>query len=299
MMIKKITISACLYSLLAVSTAFSQSDLLGSIEDKQDKPKGFTIATFKTTRLVNVHTLETVGKRTLDFRISHRFGSINSGSENFWGLDGPANIKLSLEYSYDGRLMAGFGRSSYEKLYDGFLKFRLLRQTLDNKMPVSVTLFTSAYYTAQDDPNKEINGYDKYEYTSSRFSYVHQIIIGRKFTHAFSFQLAPVFVHYNLIEKLRDKNDMYAISAASRLKFTKRMAIAAEYTYRINKDYSENTYYNSFGVGLEIETGGHVFQIHLTNSFGISDNQYIPFTTTKWDNVGIRLGFNISRVFTL
>src|SRR5207344_758691 len=115
------------------------------------------------TRIINVHTVEVLGPRTLDFRISHRFGTVNSGSYNAWGIDGPANIRLSLEYSFDGRLMFGIGRSSYDKMVDGFLKFRLLRQTTDNSMPISATLFAGAYYTAIKDGNAEANGYDKYE----------------------------------------------------------------------------------------------------------------------------------------
>src|SRR6185436_2451137 len=96
---------------------------------------------FKSTRLINQQTLESVGKRTLDFRISHRFGPVNSGSYGAWGIDGPVNIRLGLDYSFDGRLMFGIGRTSVDKIVDGFLKYRLLRQTTDGKMPVSVTLF--------------------------------------------------------------------------------------------------------------------------------------------------------------
>ena len=117
-------------------------DLLSSLDSLSGEEKEYLTAAFKTTRLVDQHTLETVGPRTLDFRISHRFGPINSGAYKAWGIDGPANIRLSLEYSYDGRFMFGLGRSSYDKVVDGFLKYRLLRQTTDNSMPISVTLFS-------------------------------------------------------------------------------------------------------------------------------------------------------------
>src|SRR6185436_12227890 len=205
--------------------------------DSASGGEAFTSATFKTTRLINLQTLETLGKRTLDFRISHRFGAINSGSYNLWGIDGPANIKLSLEYSYDGRLMAGFGRSSFEKMFDGFLKYRLYRQTDDNKHPLSVTLFASMFYTTLKDPDKLINGFDRYQFTSSRMSYVYQVIAGRKFSRKFSFQVSPYFVHYNLAEKITDENDSYGVSFATRFKFSKRSAITAEYSWRIS-DYS-------------------------------------------------------------
>ena len=287
------------YILVFSLSSLKAQDMLSSIDTTSVGEKDFVIATFKTTRLVNQHTLETVGRRTLDFRISHRFGAINSGSYNAWGIDGPANIRLSLEYSPDGRFMFGIGRSSFEKMADGFLKFRLLRQTTNNSMPFSLTLFAGAYYTALKDGNKIANGYDKYEHLSSRFSYCYEMMFGRKFSSRFSLQVAPWFVHYNLVEHITDKNDSYGVSSLFRFKFTKRAAITAEYAYRINNYSIETKYYDSMAIGYELETGGHVFQIHFTNSFGIVENQFFPYTNSKWNNAGIRLGFNISRVFTL
>jgi hypothetical protein len=288
-----------LTSIFLFALASKAQDLMNIADSASSSPKKeFTIATFKDTRLVNLHTIETAGKRTLDFRVSHRFGSFNSGSYNFFGLDGPASIRLGLEYSYDGRLMAGIGRSSVEKMFDGFLKFRLLRQTTNGKMPLSITLFTGMYYTTQKDANEQANGFDKYEISAHRVSYVYQMMLARKFSSNFSLQATPFFVHYNLVDNIEDKNDMYGVAAVTRMKFTKRMAITIEYAYRMN-DYSENTFYDSFGVGWEIETGGHVFSIHFTNSFGIVEPQFFGHTDTKWDNAGIRIGFNISRVFTI
>ncbi len=291
---KKILIAFAIAFSIAESKA---QDIFDSLDAGADN--GPVLATFKSTRLINQHTTESLGKRTLDFRISHRFGPVNSGGENLWGLDGPANIRLGLEYSPDGRFMFGFGRSSYDKMFDGFLKYRLLRQTEDNKMPVSLTLLTGGYYTAIEDQNAEANGYDKYSYTSSRLSYCFELLLARKFTPSFSFQFAPWLVHYNLVENFTDKNDVFGVSGLFRLKFCKRSAITAEYAYRINDYSTEVDYYDSFSIGYELETGGHVFQIHFTNSFGIVENQFFARTDSKWDNMGIRLGFNISRVFTL
>ena len=279
--------------------SFSQTDLL-NIADQQIKPKKeLTIATFKYTRLINTHTVETLGKKTLDVAIAHRFGNLNSGANNLWGLDGPANIRLAFEYSHDGRLMVGLGRSSYQKMFDSFLKYRWLRQTTNGKMPLSVTLYAGMFCTTVKDVNKQANGFDRYQYASDRLSYVYQVIIARKFSSSFSLQLAPIMVHYNQVEKIRDKNDIYALSTLARLKVTKRLAITTEYVLRLNDDYDDNKFYDSFGVGFDIETGGHVFQIHVTNSFGIADNQFIPYTSNQWNNTGIRLGYNLSRVFSL
>ncbi len=300
-LLKKIFASCFLLTFLNVPfSAMAQDDLLGTIqEDESEAKKDFVQATFKGTRVINFQTSEVLGKRTLDFRISHRFGEFNSGSENAYGLDGPASIRLGLEYSYDGRLMAGFGRSSYQKQLDGFVKFRWLRQTESNSMPISLTLFTSAYATMQKDPNKASTGFDKYENFSSRMSFVHQVIVARKFSPSISAQIAPVMVHYNLVDEFTDLNDMFFIAAAGRVKITKRLALTAEYAYNL-RDYTKTKdYFNPLGIGIDIETGGHVFQMHVTNAFGIADNQFYPYNTTSWKDNGIRLGFNVSRVFTL
>lgn len=279
-----------------ISTAVkaqNTDDLLSLVDEKPKKE--FSVATFKTTRNINFHTSEVIGKKCLDFRISHRFGDINSGSYNAWGLDGGANIRLGLEYSPDGRFMVGIGRTSIGKIVDGFAKYRLLRQTTDNKMPISLTLFTSSFYSFE---KVTINGDNYYQNSADRMSFCNQIIIARKFHPSFSMELFGAMVHYNMVNKISDQNDCFIVGGVTRIKFTKRQAITLEYGYRIN-NYSNTKYYDSFGIGYEIETGGHVFQVHLTNSMGLTENQYFMFTNTSWSNMGVRLGFNISRVFAL
>ncbi len=258
----------------------------------------YVLATFKGTRLINFQTLEVPGRRSLDFRISHRFGPLNSGWYDFFGLDGGASIRIGLEYSFDGRFCFGVGRTSYEKMLDGFLKYRLLRQRESGGSPLSVTLFSSAYATMQKDVNKEANGFDKYKPFSNRLSFTQQVIIGRKFSDRFSLQIAPTMVHYNLAEHISDKNDVYILAAATRFKFTRRMALTLEYGWR-PLDYTRRKYYDSMGIGVDIETGGHVFQLFATNSFGLVENQFLAHTTDKWSDMGIRFGFNVSRVFSL
>jgi hypothetical protein len=275
----------------------AQDDLLSMIGDPEAE-HGPVYATFKGTRLINFHTIEVPGERTLDFRIAHRFGTFNTGGYNFWGLDGGASIRMSFEYSYDARLAFGIGRTNVDKTFDGFVKYRLLRQTDDSKPPVSVTLFSGIYATSLKDADDGLLNVNKYEEFSSRLSYCHQIIVGRKFSDKFSLQIAPTLVHYNLADDIGDKNDVIIVAAAARYKLTQRMAITAEYGWRAN-DYSKQKYYDNFGVGLDIDTGGHVFQVHLTNSLGLTENQFFGRTTDSWGDKGMRLGFNISRVFTI
>ena len=275
--------------------AQSSDDLLNMVAEKPTKE--YVTATFKTTRLINFHTVEILSKRSLDFRISHRFGDFNTGAYNAWGIDGGANIRLALEYTHGSRLMFGIGRTSGKKIVDGFLKFRLLKQTTQGGgMPISVTLFSSVYHTFLQ--NVYIDGVNKYQNIPDRLSYCNQIMIGRKFSSRFSFQLTGAMVHFNVVDKITDKNDCFIVGAVTRFKFAKRQAITLEYAHRLNK-YTDSKLYDSFGIGYDLETGGHVFQMHFTNSFGLTEDQFYMNTNTSWENWGIRLGFNISRVFSL
>jgi hypothetical protein len=274
------------------------TDLLSSVGGLEDK-NSLTSATFKGTRIINFHTVEVAGRRTLDFRIAHRFGSFNSGWYNFFGIDGGASIRLGLEYSHDGRFQVGIGRTSVGKMMDGFLKYRLLRQHDNGGMPISVTLLTNGFYTILKDPNVAANGFDRYQKTSNRLSFAHQIIIARKFSDKLSLQLSPTLIHYNQTEVTSDKNDVFVLGVAGRYKISKRSAITVEYGYRPTTNYSQTKYFNTLGIGYELETGGHVFQMFLTNSFGLLESQFLTRTDTQWKNGGIRLGFNVSRAFTL
>ena len=290
-----------LISFLIISSAFTLSAqdidpmslLQGLAEAPKDEP---VIATFKATRLINQQTIEVGGTRSLDFRIHHHFGPFNSGAYDFWGIDGGASIRLGLEYSYNGRLQFGLGRTSYEKQIDGFLKYRLLRQSKSGSMPISVTLFSGAYRNGIK--GLQIGGIDKFKYASDRLSFVQQIIIARKIDDKLSIQITPTMVHYNLVENLSDQNDAYFLGIAGRYKISNRTAITYEYGAKL-LNYSVSKYYDSMGIGLDIETGGHVFQMFLTNSFGMTENQTFARTNSSWADRGFRLGFNVSRMFTL
>ncbi|MCX6351147.1 MAG: DUF5777 family beta-barrel protein [Bacteroidetes bacterium] len=300
-MIKKLILSI-LISGLFLTVKAQDDDLLKSLDDGQtDKNKHEPISsTFKGSRLVNFHTVETLGKRTLDFRISHRFGNISDGLYNAYGVDGPASIRIGFEYSYDGKLVVGVGRTSVDKLYDGFLKYRFLRQTTDNFIPVSVTALTGMNVTTQKDLSASATHPDKYGYMTSRFSYVNQLMIARAFNKNLSVQIAPTHVHFNLVEKLTDKNDIFATVFMARYKVSGSVALTAEYALRMNTySLTQNTYHNSFGAGIDIETGGHVFQIHVTNSMGIEECQNIPYTTGDISKLNLKLGFNVSRWFSI
>jgi len=267
-----------------------------NILDKNAVPEiNYTTATFKSTRIMNGHSIERMLPGQLDVRISHRFGTLNSGGYNFFGLD-QSNIHLGLEYGIWKWLMIGVGRGSFEKTFDGFAKFSILRQSTGAKvMPVSLSVLTSVAL-------KSINFADqtRTNYFSSRLAYVTQVLVARKINQALSFQLTPTYIHRNLVATELDPNDLYAMGAGARLKLTKRISLNGEYYYVVNpKTYMSQQVYNPLSIGFDIETGGHVFQLFFSNSLGMVEKSFIGETTGQWKKGDIHFGFNISRVFTL
>jgi hypothetical protein len=274
---------------------YSQEDLMELLNENAAPEINYTTATFKSTRIMNGHSVERMPEGQMDFRISHRFGTINSGIYELFGLD-QSSIHFSLEYGIFDWLMIGAGRGTYEKTYDGFAKFTLLRQSSGARtIPVTLSVLSSVAATSLKwaDPTRT-------NYFSSRLSYVHQILLARKISPSFSVQLSPTFVHRNMVATEFDPNDLYAIGTGGRIKLTRRISLNAEYYYCINpKEYMSLNVYNPLSAGFDIETGGHVFQLIFTNSVSMIEKGFIGETTGSWGRGDIHFGFNISRVFTL
>jgi hypothetical protein len=230
------------------------------------------------------------------FLIGHRFGTLNSGAYEFFGLD-QGVIRLGLEYGITNNLTVGVGRSSNEKTFDGFLKYRALRQgTGPGTAPVTVTLLgTSAVSTLKfsgslldDRPLR------------TRVTYTTQALIARKFTDGFSAQLMPTWIHRNAVTMRTEQNSVFAVGVAARQKLTKRFALTGEYYYVLPGATADDPrYHNSLAVGVDIETGGHVFQLHFTNSSGMVESLFVPRTTGDFFDGDVYFGFNISRAFTI
>ncbi len=258
-----------------------------------DKTTDYANASFKTNRVINLHSLENTAGGVLDFKISHRFGTLNGGFYELFGLDN-SSIRLGLEYGLSDLITIGVGRSSFEKAYDGFIKYKFLRQsTGERNMPITAALLlTSSIQTLKwTEPDRD-------NFFSSRLYYTTQLILGRKFSESFTFQLSPTMVHRNLVKTNAEKNDVYALGAGGRIKLSKRVALNAEYIY-ILPDQVASDIKNSLSIGFDIETGGHVFQLHCSNSTSMIEKGFITETTNSWSDGGIHFGFNISRVFTL
>ncbi|MFI5193258.1 MAG: DUF5777 family beta-barrel protein [Chitinophagales bacterium] len=253
----------------------------------------YVTGTFKASHVINMQTIEAPAAGALNVMIQHRFGQLNSGSYNFFGLDN-ASLRLGLDYGISNRLAVGIGRSSTQKTFDGYLKYKLLRQTEGaHEIPVSLSLLgTISNYTQKyaDKP---------YLDASYRTAYTVQLLIARKMNSLLSVQLVPTYLHYNLVPTGEDKNDVFALSGGVRMKITRRMSINAEYNYLLPNQLVSTDIHNSFSLGWDIETGGHVFQLVFSNSQSMIETQYIGQTTGSWGKGDIFFGFNISRNFNL
>lgn len=285
------------FSGISLSTYAQADSLMSMLNDNTTPKKEPVIATFKATRIINNSSVQNLAAGTLDFRISHRFGRLDEGTSNFLGLDN-ATTRLGLDYGITEWLMVGIGHSTLNKVNDGFLKARLLSQKVHG------TPFTLSYFGSiaiNGDAAPALPDGQKY-FFSNRMAYVNEILVARKFNDRISLQLMPSLVHFNLVDSSKNSNNTFALGVGGRVKISNRMAITGEYFYRLtNSDMLFNGVptYNSLSIGLDIETGGHVFQLMFTNSAAMTEKGFIAQTTDSWGKGAIHFGFNISRVFTI
>lgn len=317
MILKKLTLFAALACL--GPTAFSQDDLLGLIEDKKDEKPKKVYATFKTVRICNAQTIETVKRNHLDFRISHRFGNVYDGNlsnpinetfQTFLGFDAVRDVRFSFDYGLADNLTIGIGRSKMNKLLDGSVKWRILEQTSNFSMPISLAFFSSVGYThAHTDDVAMYGGIVKDFETNElhRFNFFHQFIVASKLTDWLSLEVLPSYMYRNFIKEnintnnnTADVNGFFSLGIGGRLKLTKRMSLIGDYFYNFAPYYQNNPkVFNPLSLGIEIETGGHVFSLFWTNASGLIENNFIPYTTDTWTKGQVKFGFCISRTFAL
>lgn len=275
--------------LFIVLPVFSQDDLLKELADETPATPTPVIATFSGTRLVNGHSVETRGKNVLELIITHRFGTLNSGAYELFGLDNSA-VRIGLEYGITDRLMVGFGRSSSDKTLDYFGKYKVLRQS--GTMPVTVTLLGTAAYLGLRNP--ELNQLS----TTGKMAYVTQLLIARKFSSRVSLQLSPTYLYRATVNQAEAVNNLVSLGMGGRVKITKSMAVVLEYYLRLNEN-STTPYRDAIGVNIEFETGGHVFQLVFTNTLGMVERHILAETSGNFFDGDIHFGFNITRAFQL
>lgn len=290
-MIRQI-LTACFCLFLCCNAAAQEEDLLKALGEEAPR-KTYVTAAFKSSSVIMSHSLEMLRPGILDFRILHRFGNVNGGAYEFFGLD-QATIRLGLDYAVSKDLTVGIGRSTYKKELDGFVKYRIIHQATGPKaLPFSLILLggTTLNTLKWVDPTRK-------NYFSSRMGYYGQAVVGRKFSEAFTLQLMPTLVHRNLVPTKDDPNDLIAAGVGGRVKLSKRISLNMDYYYVVNQNEALDVH-NPLSVGFDIETGGHVFQLHFTNAIGMNERVFLTETTNNWANGDIQFGFNISRAFQI
>ena len=280
---------AILISLLINANA--QDDLLKLVGE--DKPqKEYVEYAFKSSRVIMSHSLEIIRPGVMDLRILHRFGNINGGAYEFFGLDN-ATMRLGFDFGLTKNLMIGIGRSTNKKEIDGFFKYRLIHQAKDGGLPFSLLLVGGSSLNTL-----KFTDTTRKNYFSSRMGYYGQAVIGSKISEGFTLQLMPTVVHRNLVATIDDPNDMVAMGVGGRLRLSRRISLNVDYYYRLNPNDNDGTH-NPLSVGFDIETGGHVFQLHFTNAVGMNEKVFLTETTNDWSKGDIQFGFNISRSFQI
>lgn len=277
--------------MLALSfTAVAQDDLLAGLEEELESKPSIVEATFKGTRLINGHSVETRKTGAMDFIISHRFGTLDGGFYELFGLDN-AQVRFGFEYAISDRLYVGLGRSSFEKTFDGFVKYRLIQQSTGaGAKPVSITWLSSVAIKTLKDPTVDLGFTD-------RLANTHQLLVARKLNSNISVQLMPTWVHKNLIGATDENNDVFALGTGGRVKLNQRVSLNVEYYYQF-QTINDNTK-NALAIGFDIETGGHVFQLQFTNATSMVPKGFVSETTNDFFDGEIHFGFNISRTFQL
>lgn len=274
----------------SIRVAAQDEDLLKLLG--QEKPKKERIKyAFKSPRVINSHSIEFLNPGTMDLRILHRFGQLDQGYKNFFGLD-QASMRMGFDFGILQNLMVGVGRSTYKKELDAFLKYAPMRQSTGPwSSPVTVAMVAGITMDGMPwaDPSRK-------NFFSSRLGYYFQVVLGRKFSEVFSLQVSPTLVHRNLVSRVSDANNVYAVGVGGRLKLSRRIAFTWDYSHVV-MGMPDSGYYHPLSVGFDIETGGHVFQLHFSNSTGMNERAFLTETTGRFGKGEIRFGFNLSRVF--
>lgn len=266
--------------------------LLQNIEDSIPANEKVTGA-FKSTRVINAHSIEMLHKGNLDFRIMHRFSPVSTGIKELYGLD-HASMRISFDYGLTNNTTIGFGRSTFRKELDLFVKTRVLQQSTGaDAMPFSLVVAAGGL----ERPRELYNAVDSSLSFIDRTAYYVQMVIGRKFNSAFSFQMSPIIVHTVTPFNSGDDKTIFAMGGGTRFKVSKRMAVTLDYHHYFGTLNENNT--DPLSLGLDIETGGHVFQLQFSNAVGMNERAYITETTGNFFKGDIRFGFNLSRIFKI
>lgn len=278
-----------LIMLLLCQILTAQGDDLLSEIDTDSVGDQYATAAFKGLKIVNFESTKLVAKKELTFIVSHRFGSIENGFDSFFGLD-DAVTRLNFVYGIIDGINIGVSRSSFQKIYEASAKYRLVRQK-ENGFPFTIVAYNSILInTALEKENLP-----KLEFRD-RLGYTAQLLISKKVSSKLSLEVAPTFFHDNFVAYDDQHNSQYAIGFGGRQKLGKRWSINLDYGWHLNRA-DGSPFKNPLSIGFDLETGGHVFQMHFSNAQAMNTNGFLGQATRDWSDGNIYFGFNLSRVF--
>jgi len=283
--IKKLAYLLCLIPFLS----FAQDDLLDELDATVADEPNYQTAAFKGLKIVNFESTKLIAKREFYFNVEHRFGSVSNGFEDFFGLD-DANTRIQFIYGISDGLNVGVSRSSIGQTYDAHIKYRIARQRVDG-FPFTI----AGYNLIAVNTELDSDVFEGLEF-NDRLSYTSQLLISRKFTENFSFQIIPTFFHDNFVSNDDQDNAQVLLGFGGRYKLTKRFSINLDYGIHFNRADSSQ-FENPLSIGVDIETGGHVFQLIFSNAQGITENQFLGQANGDFFDGDFFFGFNLSRVF--
>ena len=304
----------------------TMNNLVKDMDNKSSSNEKIPVKIFNSTRIINANTTQVLAKGKMDFKVTHNFGDIggnDGGIKNFFGLDNTFDVRIGFDIGLTDRLNLNISRAKGDelhlrgdsvigkrdnllsKLFEIALKYQILRQLEnDPTHPVSLTVFINTVISTRSSSGSanQPNSFDNF---GDRMSRVIQLIVARKFGNL-SLQLNPTLVNYGYTPSY-DENNTFALGGAMRLPLSKTFALIVDYFHCFHSDIKKENYkklqgvkfYDPLGVGLEITTAGHIFHLNFTNTTGILENQFIPYTTSSWGKGQFRWGFNISRTFVL
>lgn len=291
-------VSLALLALLLVGgTAVAQDDstmVQTEVQPKLDKP---VKNTFESAWIIDNQTVMVPIKGTFQMDIMHRFGTVNRGYDDFYGLFAPSNIRLGFNYTPINNLMVGASLTKQNMTWEGYLKYAILKQTQSGGMPVSITYFGDIAYDSR--------AKDNFIYSSDRFSFFNQLIIARKVTEAFSMQVAPSHTHVNNVYgyfaepgvvKGETKHDHFAVAVSGRLKVTESLALIGNYDQPLTQHPTNNPNPN-ISFGLEVSTSAHAFQVFAGNYASITPQRNNYYNRNDFTERQFLIGFNITRLW--
>ena len=280
------------FVLFGLALATAQDDLLNQLDSVKSDKKEIEIAAFKGLQICNMQSTKLPVKGEFYFLVSHRFGDLTEGINNFFGLD-QAYTKIGGIYGVANWLSVGASRHTYRKTYELAAKYKLANQEVDG-FPITIVGYNTMDIDSELKKDETLPGLK----SNNRFAYTTQLLVSRKFSDSFSFQLAPIFVHKNLYDGILDQENTLLLAAGARYKLSKRLSLNLEYAGRVNlPEEFKSPYSNPLTIGLDIETGGHVFQMVFSNCQPMNDVAIFTNAAGDWNGGSVYFGFNMYRVF--